>query len=160
MEDVRTALLPLRHTLKEFVFTPTKVSCRCAFVNDIHVIGHCSLVDFTALESICIPPWALFGWEPNSGPPLRTILQESLQSLDLLDTFIGWQSYQWRDKELHDYFARSRAGNGSVSSTHSLKNMLFVNDDATVWFSRDIKVALEDLCQRHGLACWILNYRD
>lgn len=160
VKDVRTALLPLRNTLKTFVFTPQLVKCGCASVSDVCIVGHCSLVDFTTLESVCAPPWALLGWTTKRAPPLESVLPRSLQHLDLTDTFVSWPSYQWRQVELYDVFAQSWNGKTAGSSTVPVNGISFMNDDETCWFDRITEEAMKDLSRHHGLTCDIFKVRN
>ncbi|KAF4872602.1 hypothetical protein CGCSCA1_v008362 [Colletotrichum siamense] len=101
MENLQTALTPLKESLKDLSLSLTlwsSTAIDCGGPGPWGIRGSIgSLEDFTSLTHLAISLPVLLGWKTQGASDLIDVLPESLEVLTITNEMASWGKYQWDD---------------------------------------------------------------
>ncbi|KAF5497623.1 hypothetical protein CGCS363_v008848 [Colletotrichum siamense] len=101
MENLQTALTPLKESLKDLSLSLTlwsSTAIDCGGPGPWGIRGSIgSLEDFTSLTHLAISLPVLLGWKTQGASDLIDVLPESLEVLTITNEMASWGIYQWDD---------------------------------------------------------------
>ncbi|KAL3299409.1 f-box protein [Colletotrichum asianum] len=106
MENLQTALAPLKESLKELSLSLTlwsSTAIDCGGPGPWGIRGSIgSLEDFTSLTHLAISLPVLLSWKTQGASDLIDVLPESLEVLTITNEMASWWKYQWDDLNRED----------------------------------------------------------
>ncbi|KAJ4346440.1 uncharacterized protein N0V89_010369 [Didymosphaeria variabile] len=153
--DLASALGCIKDSLRHFKFAHDHWSSEDPLIGgrgDLeddyeYVIGHCSLKELTALETVTIPACVLLGWLNRNCPALASVLPQNLVSIGLADD-LQWFDTCEKDKE--DLMPSIQRFVGEENWRESVPRLEQFNFGYSEWEGKDETVAL---FEENGLKC-------
>ncbi|KAE9567614.1 hypothetical protein CGMCC3_g16277 [Colletotrichum fructicola] len=111
MENLQTALAPLKESLKELSLSLTlwsSTTIDCGGPGPWGIRGSIgSLEDFTSLTHLTISLPVLLGWKMQGAADIIDVLPESLEVLTITNEMASWWKYEWDDLNCEGGYAEA-----------------------------------------------------